>query len=547
MRAFDHSVTIRHRGAALFGTCRPRLELLHEELKFLVKGGGLASSPTSRGWGSEMASTPKVKATVTAGSFPFGSAGQLARAVRTGKVSAVELLQAYLERVDRLNPAINAVVVDDRAAALKQARAADRALAKGAKVGPLHGVPITVKESFTMVGQPTTWGFPELKGNISTTDAVVVQRLRAAGAVIFGKTNVPVSLADFQSYNEVYGTTNNPWDHSRVPGGSSGGSAAATAAGLSGLEYGSDIGGSIRTPASYCGVYGHKPTYGIVPKRGQTVDDSWISEGDISVIGPIARSADDLALALDVTAGPDELLAPGWKLQLPKAPTSLRGLRVAVWADQPDLSPVDDEVRERIDAAAEALRKAGAKVSHTARPDFDVAEAHVTYQHLLMALMAPPGAAYRELVAKAAELDPADRGPYAQQLRWSTSSYREFSIAANRREHLRWAWRRFFADHDVLLAPITPTVAFPHDQSEPMGMRTLTVNGKEVSYFAQLFWAGLAIASYLPATVAPIGPTASGLPVGVQVIGAEMADRTTIWTAGQLGTLLGGFTPPPGY
>lgn len=494
-----------------------------------------------------MASASKSKAAAGLATFPFGSAVQLARAVRTGKISAVELLRAYLERVDRLNPAINAVVVDDRDAALQQARAADRALAKGAKVGPLHGVPITVKESFNTVGQPTTWGFAEMKDNIATTDAVIVQRLRAAGAVIFGKTNVPVSLADFQSYNPVYGTTNNPWDHERVPGGSSGGSAAATAAGLSGMEYGSDIGGSIRTPASYCGVYGHKPTFGIVPKRGQTIDDDLLTEGDISVVGPIARSADDLALALDVTAGPDELLAPGWKLQLPKAPTTLRGLRVAVWADQPDLSPVDDEVRARIEDAADALRSAGAKVDHTARPDFDPARAHETYQRLLMALMAPPGDAYHRMAAKAAALDPADSSLYARQLRWSTCSYREFAIAANHREHLRWAWRRFFDDVDVLLAPITPTAAFPHDQSEPLGARTLVVNGREVPYFAQLFWAGLAIASYLPATVAPVGPTASGLPIGVQIIGPEMADRTTIWAAGQLGRLLGGFTPPPGY
>jgi amidase len=480
-------------------------------------------------------------------SFPFGSAVQLARAVRTGKVSAVELLRAYLDRVDRLNPAINAVVVDDREAALRHARAADRALAKGAAVGPLHGVPITVKESFNLVGQPTTWGYPELKGNVATSDAVVVQRLRAAGAVIFGKTNVPVSLADFQSYNDVYGTTNNPWDLARGPGGSSGGSAAVTAAGLSGLEYGSDIGGSIRNPAAYCGVYGHKPTYGIVPKRGQTIDDSLLTEGDISVVGPIARSAADLQVALDVTAGPDVLLAPGWKLQLPKAPTSVRGLRVAVWSDQPDLAPVDDEVRDRVEAAGDALRRAGAKVHYNRRPEFEPAHAHETYQRLLMALMAPPGDAYRDMVARAATLDPEDRGLYAQQLRWSTASYREFAIAANAREHLRWAWRRFFDEFDVLLAPVTATAAIPHDHSVPMGRRTMVVNGGEVPYFGQLFWAGLAVASYLPATVAPVGRSVSGLPLGLQVIGPEMGDRTTIWAAGQIGQAFGGFAPPPGY
>ena len=238
------------------------------------------------------------KAIAALSAFPFGSAGQLARAVRAGRVSSVELLRAYLDRVDRLNPAINAIVVDDRERALVAARAADRALAAGRKVGPLHGVPITVKESFNTVGQPTTWGYPKFAGNVADRDAVVVTRLRAAGAVIFGKTNVPMSLADFQSYNDVYGTTNNPWDVTRGAGGSSGGSAAALAAGMTALEYGSDIGGSIRNPAAYNGVYGHKPTYGIVPKRGQTLSELLVGEGPISVVGPLARSAEDLALAL---------------------------------------------------------------------------------------------------------------------------------------------------------------------------------------------------------------------------------------------------------
>ena len=205
------------------------------------------------------------------------------------------------------------------------------------------------------------------------------------------------------------------------------------------------------------------------------------------------------------------------------------------------------EVEEDQPAPAEALSKAGAKVNHTARPEFDPADAHETYMRLLMALMAPPGAAYYEMVEKVKHLDPSDTSLYAQQLRWSTMSFRSFAVAANKRDHLRWAWRRFFADYDVLLAPITPTVAFPHDHSEPMGLRALVVNGQEVPYFAQLFWAGLAIAPYLPATSTPLGPGASGLPIGMQIIGPEMADRTTIWTAAQLGKLLGGFTPPPGY
>ena len=477
--------------------------------------------------------------------FPFGSAAQLARAVRSGAVSATELLQAYLARVDRLNPAINAIVVDDRAAALKHARAADRALAKGERLGPLHGVPMTVKESFNIPGQPTTWGFPALRDNIASEDAVAVSRLRAAGAVVFGKTNVPVSLADFQSYNDVYGTTNNPWDPTRGPGGSSGGSAAAMAAGLSGLEYGSDIGGSIRNPAAYCGVYGHKPTYGIVPKRGQTTSRDLLVEGDISVIGPIARSADDLALALKVTAGPDELTAAGLRLSLPGPPKSLTGLRVAVWLEEPSLSPVDATVTARIEFAADALGRAGATVDFTARPAFDAAHAHDTYQRLLQGLMSAQRPDYDELVKRAGSIDPSDNSQHARNLRYSTTSFRDFAAADNDRQHLRWAWHEFFTRFDVVLAPITATPAIPHDHSQPMLARTMRINGVDEPYFAQLFWAGLAICSYLPATVAPVGPAPSGLPVGMQIIGAEMTDRTTIWVAAQLARLIGGFTPPP--
>ncbi len=477
--------------------------------------------------------------------FPFGSARQLARAVRTGAVSSVELLRGYLERVDRLNPAINAIVVDDRERALKAAKAADRALAKGGPVGPLHGVPMTVKESFNIEGRPTTWGFPTFKDNVAGSDAVVVERLRSAGAVIFGKSNVPVALADFQSYNDVYGTTNNPWDHERGCGGSSGGAAAALAAGLTGLEYGSDIGGSIRNPAAYNGVYGHKTTFGIVPKRGHTLSDDLVSEGAISVVGPLARSADDLALALKITAGPD--LEDGYRLVLPSPPSSLTGLRVAVWLDQPDLAPVDDAVIAAIEDAAKALAAAGAKVDFAARPAIDPAEAQATYLQILLATLSARDPGFAAMVGRAEALDPDDQGPYAQNLRRSTARHADVAIAQNTRDLHRWAWRAFFADHDVLLAPITATPPFPHDHSEPMAARTMTINGAELPYFGQLFWAGLAVSAHLPATAVPVGQTSHGLPVGMQIIGDAYRDRTTIWAAGQLAKLIGGFTPPPGY
>src|SRR5262245_48275147 len=261
---------------------------------------------------------------------PFRSAKQLAALVRSKKIGCVELLDLYLERMRRLNPRINAIVATDVEGARKRARAADRALARRQVWGPLHGVPMTIKESYDVVGLPTTWGVPELKDNQPKKNALAVDRLLAAGAVLFGKTNVPLYLADYQSYNSIYGTTNNPWDLSRSPGGSSGGSAAALAAGLTGLEAGSDIGSSIRNPAHYCGVYGPKPTYGIVPPRGQALPGV-VAAGDISVIGPMGRSAADLALGLDAMAGADAIDGAGWQLRLP-APRKrrLRDYRVGV-------------------------------------------------------------------------------------------------------------------------------------------------------------------------------------------------------------------------
>jgi len=476
--------------------------------------------------------------------FPFGSAAALARAIRARKVSSVELLTAYLSRVDRLNGAINALVVDDRERALRQARAADRSLARGEVLGSLHGLPMTIKESFDLRGCPTTQGFVPMRENVATDDALAVQRLKKAGAVIFGKTNVALLLADFQSYNEIYGTTSNPWDLSRTPGGSSGGSAAAVAAGLTALEFGSDIGGSIRNPAAYCGVYGHKSTWGIIPKRGHSLARTAVAEADLSVVGPLARYPQDLALALDATIGPDLLTSSAVRYRLPSPPRSLKDLRVAVWLQEP-LAPIDDSVRDRIHDAAIALRKAGAKVNFDARPAFDPAAAEATYRTLLMAQISARRPDFDRLVRNRAQLDPNDQSPRAVELRNATASYKEYFDASNRREGLRWAWREFFLHHDVLLAPVTATAAFVHDHSEPAAARTMTVNGTQIPYFSQLFWAGLASCSYLTATVAPVGFAPSNLPVGVQIIGPEMGDRTTIWAAAQLSKLVGGYASPP--
>ena len=316
--------------------------------------------------------------------LPFRSARQLAAGVRKKEIGCLELLDLYLARVERYDAAINAVVVRDFDRARRRARAADRALAKGDVWGPLHGVPITVKESYDVAGLPTTWGLPSLKEHIAAKNALAVDRLVGAGAVLFGKTNVPVYLADWQSFNAIYGTTNNPWDLARAPGGSSGGSAAALAAGLTGLEAGSDIGSSIRNPAHFCGVFGHKPTWGIIPRHGQSLPGQ-VAAVDMDVVGPLARSADDLALALSVMAGPDPIEAAGWQLHLPPARQKrLRDFKVAVMLEAPE-SAVDSEVQDRLQGLADFLGRQKVKVDDRARPAIDTDEAFRVYVRLLRA------------------------------------------------------------------------------------------------------------------------------------------------------------------
>lgn len=478
----------------------------------------------------------------------FGSASQMAAALRKRRGGALDLLDRYLERIERHDGKINAIVVRDVERARERARAADAALARYEIWGPLHGVPMTVKESYNVTGLPTTWGSAAFKNNIATVDALVVERLRRAGAVVFGKTNVPVMLADFQSYNPVYGTTNNPWDVSRIPGGSSGGSAAALAAGLTALEAGSDIGGSIRFPAHYCGVYGHKPTYGIVPPRGHALPGSY-APSDISVVGPLARSAEDLALALEVIGGADEALAAGWRLELPLPRRSaLRDFRVALWLEDPNCA-IDRTVGDRLQAVVDALARTGARIGATARPAVDSTKSHDLFIQLLWSAMAArsPREEYAKAQGEAASLPADDSSRDALIKRSTVLSHRDWIAAHHERTRLRLAWRDFFKDWDVLLCPVAPTPAFLHDQTEDQKSRRLVVNGEKQPYWDQLFWSGLSGVVHLPATVAPTGLTPAGLPVGIQIVGPEFGDRTTIEFARLLGEAIGGFTPPPGF
>lgn len=477
----------------------------------------------------------------------FASATSLAKKIADGEISCEALLQHYLDRVDRYNDDLNAIVVDIREKALEDARAADKALADGKPTGPLHGVPMTVKESYNVAGTPTTWGNPDWKNNIAAEDAESVRKLKEAGVIVFGKTNVPLMLADFQSYNDVYGTTNNPYDPSRVPGGSSGGSAAALAAGLTGLETGSDIGGSIRNPAHFCGVFGHKPTHNLVWMRGHSPPGDVRTSPDISVIGPMARSATDLKTSMKIMAGPDEIMARGYQLKLPELNKGIGELRVAVWKDD-ELCPVSAEVRERVDNVAEALRSAGAEVNESARPSFDSDHTHQTYQNLLQATMASrmPDADYDSLKKYVDGLAADDDSNLARTLRAQVASFKEWSANNELRQHLRWSWHEFFKDYDVLITPIMPTPAFEHDHRD-FGERTIKIDNEERPYFDQVFWAGLTGVAYLPSTVIPTGLNGAGLPIGVQIVGPEYADLITIGVAEALEQKGFDFTPPPAF
>jgi amidase len=477
----------------------------------------------------------------------FSTAGELAGRIRSKELSSLELCDYFIERIERFDGDINAVVVRDFERAREAARQADAALAAGDAPGPLHGVPMTIKESYDLAGLPTTWGLPVFKDNIAGHDSESVRAYREAGAVFLGKTNVPLNLADFQSYNEIYGTTGNPWDLDRTPGGSSGGSAAALAAGLTGLESGSDIGGSIRNPAHFCGVYGHKPTWGIVPPQGHALP-GMVGGPDIAVCGPLARSADDLALAMGVLAGPEPLNRPGWKLELPRPQkTKLSQFKVALWPTDA-LAPVAQEVADRIASVGEILAKAGATVSDTARPNFDPRDSHATYLQHLNSIMSAgmPDDVFRYMQEEAEKLDPEDQSPQALNLRAMVLSHRDWIRADHTRERLRYIWREFFDEWDLLICPQMATAAFPHDHSQ-LSARTLEVDGEQRPYFEQLFWSGLVTGSYLPSTVFPSGPSAEGLPIGLQAVGAEYQDLCTIDFARLLANEIGGFVAPPRY
>lgn len=458
------------------------------------------------------------------------------------KLSAADLLKASLARHEQTHARLNAVVAVDLERALERARAIDEMRARGEVPGPLAGLPMTVKDTFDVVGMPASSGLRALRQR-QAEDAVVVRLAKQSGAAIWGKTNVPVLAGDWQSFNDLYGATNNPWDPARTPGGSSGGAAAALAARVTALEIGSDIGGSLRVPASFSGVYSHKPTWGLVNQHGHVPPSpgSW-SERDLNVVGPMARSARDLRLLLSVIEGmPLAARAPA---------ADLTEAKIALWLDEPTF-PLDSPVRAAIESFATELSAAGAEVTPISSP-LHMPTLMGAYQTLLGAII---GEDLPEKTVRAMERMRGlarwqmgrGAGPtsMAAMTLAYTATHREWLAADAVRNRLRHEITAVFDRYDAILAPIAPVTAFPHDH-RPFARRTLTLSdGRQIPYASMLNWISLATALRLPATAIPIGPAADGLPVGAQLIGPANGDSKTLALAQAIDDNIRGFSAPP--
>lgn len=472
----------------------------------------------------------------------------LAAQIRSGKLSATQALEQQFDRVDRHNPALNAIIWQNRAEALEHARQLDKDAAQGDFRGPLHGVPGTVKEAFDLAGSPSTWGNPAWVRNIPERDSLVVKRYRDAGGVIFGKTNVPLNLADWQSFNDIYGSTNNPWDLTRGPGGSSGGSAAALASGMSYFEAGSDIGSSIRNPAHYCGVYGLKPTWNIVPQQGHQPPGS-LTDPDIAVTGPMARSARDLALCFDLLAGADDWMRDAWSTHCPPDPRrNLSDFRIAVKLDDP-ACPVDQSYQDALGAFAEKLAGAGARVQFDAEPDLNTTAHFDLYMTLLGAALC--GGLTSEFIAEQRQyMEERVTGTvrHMWRLRFDGQDmhHADWQVLDNERRKARQVFDRFFGDWDILMVPVCASAAFEHNHKGQRYERELIINGKAQAEPQQLFWSGYSGVVGLPSAVGPAGQVGH-LPVGYQAIAGHGRDRTALAFAQAVEREVIGFTPPPGY
>jgi amidase len=500
---------------------------------------------------------PGLSAASSSNELDFASALAAAEAIRKKQIASVELTRRVFERMDRYNPQINAFVYQLREDALAQAKKADEAQARGRSLGVFHGVPVHVKESFAVAGHPCTWGFPALRESQAPRNSEVVDRLLNSGAVLIGATNVPTALADWQSYNPIYGTTNNPWDVKRSPGGSSGGSAAALAAGLGYLSVGNDIGGSLRVPPHFCGIFGHKPTLDLIDMQGHLPGGASGVPGFstlLAVGGPLARSAADLLEALKILGGPAGWDARAWKWQLPEPRArSLRDFRVGYVLDDP-IAPPTPEVRALLEKAIETLGRAGARLKPGWPPGVQPAEMLGNYFFHLGAFLnstAPPEEQARMLKqfssADPAAMQPGNAQPANPQAAGALSSFAAWQAQNFRRLAFRAQWQAYFEQVDVFVSPVAFSAAFPHDHSDPQDKRTIATAQGPRRYMDMINWIAPATLTGCPATVAPVGRTPVGLPVGIQIMGPYWEDATTITFADLLARETGGFIAPRGY
>jgi amidase len=479
----------------------------------------------------------------------FSSAIETAKAIRQHEISSVELTEHILKRIDQYNPRLNAVVTLCRDEALSRARQADEALAKAETWGPLHGVPITIKDTFEIAGVRTTSGAPSLSEYVPGEDAAAVSRLRSAGAVILGHTNVPLFAGDWQTYNSVFGTTNNPWNLERTPGGSTGGGAAALGAGLTYLSLGSDLGGSIRIPAHFCGVYGHRPTFNIVPIRGHIPPPPGappLPPGEMATAGPLARSAADLKMALEILGGPDVDRAIAYQWSLPPARKErMSDYRIGHKADD-QLCPLSSDVKEVIIQTVESLSRANVQMEEGWPQGVKPDSQYATFRYLL-------AASYAQLLRddkidkiRGMAASHGDSFDLVQARAW-TDPHKHFLTASNARIAARAAWQDYFQTHDVFLMPALFLPAFPHDPGHSFYGRKLQTKEGERPYEDLMFWVSFAALAGLPATTAPVGLTEEGLPVGLQIVGPYLEDATPIDFAMKLADIVGGFQVPQGY
>jgi amidase len=476
-------------------------------------------------------------------SLAFASALEAAESIRKKYYSSVEVTQQVFARIDQYNPKLNAFAYQMRDEALARAKQADEAQAAGKSLGVLHGVPIHVKESYGVAGHPATWGIPAVKDLKAAQNSEAVDRLLGAGAVLLGATNVAINLGDWQSYNDIYGTTNNPWDLTRTPGGSSGGTAAALAAGLGYLSIGSDIGGSIRVPAHFCGIYGHKPTLDLVSLQGHSPGGQRYAPGFstlLAVGGPLARSAEDLLAAMRILGGPADYTAKAWKWQMP-APRheTLREFRVGYVLDDA-YCPVTAETKAALERVIHALEKSGAKMKPGWPVGFKIDELHENYLfHLFAFLFSSQPPAEREAFLKDMSVDGQPVAGLTPFVDWQAQNFRRLGFRAQ--------WQKYFEEVDVFLSPVAFTTAFAHDHSEPQGKRTIATREAPRPYFDMVKWIAPATLTGCPATAAPIGRGEGGLPIGLQIMGAFWEDATPIVFAKLLAQEIGGFVAPPGY